>query len=1103
MNLRIPHLQSRSRWPLMLYALLRTCSVFALCLSLIITPQMVLAANLLVYSNLSALEMDLGNAILRVDRIDSNLSISLNTAGELTVSRFHAKRASLTFKPSPKAANPSTSNTLPANIALPLPIQLQQGLIDELTIVQADESQTLKQIQFNLHANDQTLALELQVSESPWGQLHTAVDMVNKKPFALNGWLSAQNTQASTPYQLKANISGDLAQIHVTAHHLYQPENSGFAIVPADLNLHHDNLIKLTADISLQDQMPAHLEVALQALNAAHIHPQLNGQLNLSLTADGMLSGQQPLKVLLQAHDSQLQQHPLILNAEATLVDFVLSSLNLDAQLASNTLHVEGGLNANDPSHNTLRWQANWPSLSQVMTGLSGKISSQGELTHSGDDYQTHYQLQAEKLRLPDAIQIGSMQAQGQFSTAAQAPLDNKITITGLHKGASADATTHAINAQITLNGSLAKHTLTLSTENTDTQQATFGLDSVIEGGISAQGWQGTLSKLTSRDQTSIRLAQPAPMRYSAETGFAMQQMQLKVQEGTIQLDALHYLSAQTATANSPALKARFNTQGRIEQLPVKALQDYLGLTNPNVEQSLTLNGAWNVDIAEQINAEMTLTRADGDITLHDVIQKTKQNLGLSTIHLQSKIVNNQLNASATIESQHAGNIQASAATTFTSTAHGFALNRNAPLALHVEANLQHLNWLALHDASTTLDGQLNLKLDGHGTLAAPELDGYLRGEHLAVQIPSQGVLLNNGTLSASFAKETLTITQLDFEGKSGTLHAQGQANLFKNPAQLNLQVEANRFTALSRTDRFIVLSGEGDMQLASGRALISGQFKVHNGLFELPKAGKPILDDDIIILGKQTEENPTNIALVLDALNIDFGRKPTAPYDEAHHFLLRGQGLNGALSGQVKLSGNLQQLQAFGALEVNGTYLAYGQLLDIETGQINFSGPISNAGLNIVAMRNLEPTKVGVKLTGDIQSPELKLVSDPETSSDDKLSLLVLGRPMSEAGSSELALLSVAAGALLSQGDSVPLQSKIAGIVGFDSLDVKGTNATNYSVNIGKRINRKLVIGYEKSLFGLLNVAKLTYQLTRRVAIETKAGSENALDVVYSFDFD
>ncbi len=144
---------------------------------------------------------------------------------------------------------------------------------------------------------------------------------------------------------------------------------------------------------------------------------------------------------------------------------------------------------------------------------------------------------------------------------------------------------------------------------------------------------------------------------------------------------------------------------------------------------------------------------------------------------------------------------------------------------------------------------------------------------------------------------------------------------------------------------------------------------------------------------------------------------------------------------------------------------MAYGQLLNIETGQINLSGPISNAGLNVVAMRNLEPTKVGVKLSGDIKTPQLKLVSEPETTNDDKLSLLVLGRPMSEAGNSELALLSVAAGALLSQGDSVPLQSRIANIAGLDSLDIKGSNATNYSVNVGKRINRQLTIGYEKSI--------------------------------------
>jgi len=46
-------------------------------------------------------------------------------------------------------------------------------------------------------------------------------------------------------------------------------------------------------------------------------------------------------------------------------------------------------------------------------------------------------------------------------------------------------------------------------------------------------------------------------------------------------------------------------------------------------------------------------------------------------------------------------------------------------------------------------------------------------------------------------------------------------------------------------------------------------------------------------------------------------------------------------------------------------------------------------------------------------------------------------------------------------------------------------------------------VVGYEKSIVGLLNVGKLTYQLTKRISIETRTGSDNALDVFYGFSFD
>lgn len=1076
----------------------RLSLVIGLCMSLIVTPQMVLAANLLVHSNIKQFEMDLGNAILHVDRIDSNLTLSLNASGELTVARFHAKSAKLSFKPQSNAPQSTGANALPERIDLPLPITLQQGLIDELVIEQADEVQTLKAITFNLNANPQSLNLTLQVAESPWGQLQTAVDMTNKKPFALHGMLQAEQNKGTTPYQLKADISGDLADMKVHALHHYQPASSAFVVVPAT-ETEQTNLIALDATVSLQDQMPATLQVQLKAFDTEHIHPQLKGALNLSLNAQGTLSGQQPMQVLVQSDQSEINQHPLTLNAKATLVDFVLSDLDLTAQLAGNQFKLNGGLNPNDSQRNTLRWEADFPALDQVMAGFAGSVKSNGEIAHAEGSYQYQYRLNGTALRLPNQLHINLIHAKGQFSTIETANLENAVVIQGLRKGATNAIDAKPINAKLDLTGSLAQHQLALNIENADKTDTGFALNSVITGGVSAQGWQGAIQSLSSADTKALRLIQPAPMSFSTNHGFLLKNLQLQVAEGQVQMDMLSYQPSNAQPAGKPSIK----TQGRIQQLPLHALQTYIGLQNPHIEHNLTINGTWQIVIDEHINADIALTRADGDLVLLDAVQQTKQAMGLSTFTFGLKAVNNQITAETQLQSSHAGTAQANLSTAITSTNSGFVLSQQAPLSLHAEANLQHLNWLTLHDADTHIEGALSLMVDANGTLVTPKLHGFMRGSNLSILIPSQGVILNQGVLDATFADETLTIKQLDFAGKTGTLNAQGEANFIQRPVQLALKVQANRLTALSRTDRFVVLSGDGDMQLNGQRALINGQFKVHHGLLALPKAGRPTLDDDVIILGKENQQTSTKVGLVFGALNIDFGKKPNIPYDESRQFILRGQGLNAALSGQVRLTGPISQLEAFGALDVNGTYLAYGQLLNIETGQINLSGPISNAGLNVVAMRNLEPTKVGVKLTGDIKTPQLKLVSEPETTNDDKLSLLVLGRPMSEAGNSELAILSVAAGALLSQGDSVPLQSRIANIAGLDSLDIKGTNATNYSVNVGKRINRQLTIGYEKSIFGLLNVAKLTYQLTRRIAIETKAGSENALDVVYSFSFD
>jgi len=293
-------------------------------------------------------------------------------------------------------------------------------------------------------------------------------------------------------------------------------------------------------------------------------------------------------------------------------------------------------------------------------------------------------------------------------------------------------------------------------------------------------------------------------------------------------------------------------------------------------------------------------------------------------------------------------------------------------------------------------------------------------------------------------------------------------------------------------------------LSMNSKQTALSGSLKIHKGLFELPKADKPTLDEDVVIESPQASQAQAPSTLRFKDFTLDFGDKPLVlPLKESEQFMLRGQGLNGALSGKLQLNGLLNELAAAGTLEITGTYLAYGQSLNIETGRLIFSGKLPNIGLDILATRQVESTKVGIQINGSLQTPQLKLVSTPETSNENKVSLLVLGQPMSQVGSNDMALLSVAAGALLSQGDSVSLQTKIAQAVGLDSIDVRGTGPTNYAVSVGKRINRNLVIGYEKSIVGLLNVGKLTYQLTKRISIETRTGSDNALDVFYGFSFD
>jgi len=102
--------------------------------------------------------------------------------------------------------------------------------------------------------------------------------------------------------------------------------------------------------------------------------------------------------------------------------------------------------------------------------------------------------------------------------------------------------------------------------------------------------------------------------------------------------------------------------------------------------------------------------------------------------------------------------------------------------------------------------------------------------------------------------------------------------------------------------------------------------------------------------------------------------------------------------------------------------------------------------------------------------------------------------------------LLQVAAGALLSQTESVNFQAKLADALGIDSFDVRagsGEALASSVVSVGKRLSSRAMLSYEQSLDGLSQVVKVLYQLTPLVRLEAQAGQQSSFDAFYSLEYD
>ena len=435
--------------------------------------------------------------------------------------------------------------------------------------------------------------------------------------------------------------------------------------------------------------------------------------------------------------------------------------------------------------------------------------------------------------------------------------------------------------------------------------------------------------------------------------------------------------------------------------------------------------------------------------------------------------------------------------------------------------------------------GRLTGDLQLAGTPAQPLFNGNFKGENLVLRRPEQGLHLSQGELAADLDDNLLRVSRLTFASELARLPrplqlaAGDSANRFGEPGRLAisgamridrnqnadsafLDFQLDRVGAWQLPDQWLAVSGAGHLTWQAGVLGVRGKIGVDAGYWQLAPAGMPRLSDDVVIKRQGATQQPgvrPNLDLDVTA---DLGRR----------FLFSGAGLETRLTGAIRLSAQGRDLtRASGTVRTrDGRFDAYGQRLEIERGILSFQGLPDNPALDVRAVRKGLAVEPGVQIGGTAQRPVVRLVSDPELPDTDKLAWLVLGHGPESMGTSDATLLLSVAGGLLGNdsGNVVQQLKKTFGIdeFGFRQGDIGGsggrqptsriagssvdTTATTGSqiFSVGKRLSSNAMLSYEQSLGTVESIIKLTVNLTRQVSVIARAGSDNALDIVYTLTF-
>lgn len=629
--------------------------------------------------------------------------------------------------------------------------------------------------------------------------------------------------------------------------------------------------------------------------------------------------------------------------------------------------------------------------------------------------------------------------------------------------------------------GSPERHDLTLSAKGTPADIAL-----ALGGSMHDDGrWNGNLRTLdiAARDAPPLALEAPAQLAWDGK--------RFTAQEICLAGGGPRLCVAGGGTADG-ALDARY----RIERLPIDLIAKLAAPDAPfRAEGILEGSGDVRRDAAGALDGKATIRSASGRVAWPEEAEQPL--LEWTDLALDARLSPQATHATLRASLDHDGKLDGEVNLTG-------APGSTQALSGRVDLVLNSLAFVELLTPEVAnAKGRLAANYTIGGTLVEPRLDGALTLKEFAAEIPSAGLKLHEGDVSLRAVDAGRFVLEGQLKSGEGTLVLSGSGGLDAR-APFKAAIKGENFLAADIPAARVVISPDLTIERSTENITIGGSLvipKTDVDLSRLPGGGVSKKSPDVVVTDAE-QPAPGAPLPVIVAVEVKLGRQVK----------LAGLGLDGRIRGQLRVDQRPGKLATgTGTLNVSGTYKAYGQNLEIESGRLLFAGTaLDNPGLDIRAVRKIlgesgdfggDTITAGLQVRGTALVPVLTVFSDPSMEQSEALSYLVTGKPLSSLKSGEGDMLGTAARALGSAGGDL-LAKGIGARTGLDAGVSDSSALGGAAFTVGKYLSPKLYLSYGVGLFTPGDVVTLRYLFNRRWNFEAEnATTGNRAGINYRYE--